>query len=148
MCSLSYYDATNYLKDDGSLIRRIVDYDSINMGVTVNTPSTCCEAGIQLNDLNLLRACLDTGVASKEFEITDENECLERDLLTRIYLDGDGNPIPGYSPVTEITNVELLSADDCCMQACEAAEFYFLLPGCPMRTVAPGTIAYTIDDSQ
>ena len=38
MCSLSYYDATNYLSQDGALLRRIVDYaGGITQGAVVNT---------------------------------------------------------------------------------------------------------------
>ena len=62
-------------------------------------------------DPDLIKACLVDGGTTKEFEITDENECIERDLLTRMYQDADGNPIPGYAPFTQITNAVLLSAD-------------------------------------
>ena len=66
-------------------------------------------------DPSLIKACLVDGETTKEFEITDENECIERDLLTRIYQDADGNPIPGYAPVTQILNAVLLTPDSCCM---------------------------------
>ena len=51
-CGLTYYDATNYYSGD-TLTRRIIDYDG-GLSDDLFDTNTCCAAGIQLMDPDLL----------------------------------------------------------------------------------------------
>ena len=63
MCSLSFYGATNYFDVDGVLLRRIIDYaGGIMQDTAVNNKESCCDAGIQLNNADLIKACIRDGV--------------------------------------------------------------------------------------
>ena len=46
--------------------------------------------------------------------MTDLNECIERDVLPKMYQDAKGSAIPGYADFIEITSTVILAADECC----------------------------------
>ena len=94
---------------------------------------------------DLIMACIRDGVLNTEFEMTDENECIDREVRTKMYRDADGNAIPGYYDFTEVESTRLMSPDECCENACEEEANYFLLPACPDRRVTAGEAAYSID---
>ena len=141
MCELAYHPATNYFNDADVLLRRIIDYSN-TMNEQVNDKAECCAAGIQLEDSDLIKACIVDGIPYVEYELTDENECVDRRVTPKMYQDADGNAIPGYADFTEVTSVAILPPDDCCMKACEDEPFNFLLPACPTRQTAAGALAY------
>ena len=117
-CSLTYHSATNYFNDANEQINRIVDYKS---GTTtedsVQVQPVCCAAGIQLDDPDLIRACIvDGGAADPEYELTDRNECIKRETRFKSYQDAESNKLPGYDDFIEVTEgeAEIISADECC----------------------------------
>ena len=116
-CSLTSYMATNYFNDDDALINRIVDYDSGLTEDSVSDKAVCCAAGIQLDDPDLVRACIvDAGSTDPEYELTDHNECIKREMIIKSYQDANSNKIPGYDDFTEVAEdgATIISADDCC----------------------------------
>ena len=103
------------------------------VGQTIDVKTECCAAGIQLDDSDLIQACIVNGDSKNEYDLTDMNECIFREVTPKMYQDLDGNPILGYTDFTEVTASAILEADVCCNQACSGEDFYFLLPGCPDR---------------
>ena len=147
-CSLSWYTATNYFNDENVLMNRIIDYDGGEM-TEDSVQAMCCAAGIQLDDPYLIRACIaDGGATSLEYELTDHNECIEREVTTKMYQDADMNAIPGYADFTEVTSVTILSADACCMKACSHEDNNFLLPACPDRQITDTSSDYGISNGE
>jgi len=85
---LKFYETTNFFSDASdpitSLIKNEIDSELIErMGETQNR---CCLAGVRLERDDLIQACLvHDGQTEKQLELTDMNECIERDVQPMKY---------------------------------------------------------------
>ena len=134
-CDLSFYESTDFFSsisaDPSAFIKNVVD---TNLMTALSQPqSRCCDAGVQLGDAELIQACLtDDGDSEMQLELTDMNECLQREVQPMRYLQ-QGAAIPGYSTFNQVIDAQIVSDDVCCNKGCEGDQFLVLLPACVSR---------------
>jgi hypothetical protein len=134
-CDLSFYESTDFFSsisaDPSAFIKNVVDTDL--MTALSQAQNRCCDAGVQLGDAELIQACLtDDGDSEMQLELTDMNECLQREVQPMRYLQ-QGVAIPGYSTFNQVIDAQIVSDDVCCNKGCEGDQFLVLLPACVSR---------------
>ena len=110
------------------------------------TQDRCCLAGVRLERDDLIQACLvHDGQTEKQLELTDMNECIERDVQHMKYQLSDGVPVDGYSPIVQIKSTQIVDNDVCCKRGCDFQEFEGLLGGCASVESSPNPPTYDLN---